>query len=329
MYGAIRCSFAIAASFCVAMLAGERAFGQPRIIGEAPNGDLFAADSKFDAVHVLRVSPGHAAPLRDEVFARGLRHPFGIAFYPLGPPRWVYIVGSEGVARFSYRSGDLKAGGKPQQIIAGMPTTHHYARGVAVSPDGHRLYFFVGSAHMQAVAQGLQSCEGMTVEPATGELSCIVDERDEPGENTPQSATPQMTDYLGDNSARAYIRTAADAGESVQSGYDSAKGRDLYIANCSACHQPTGEGLPGVFPPLKASNVVNKEDASKHIQVVLNGLQGGRVGGAVYAAPMPPFAGTLGDAEIADIIDYERRSWGNHGTLVTAAQVGAERPRAK
>jgi mono/diheme cytochrome c family protein len=112
-------------------------------------------------------------------------------------------------------------------------------------------------------------------------------------------------------------------------GYDSIKGQSLYIANCSACHQSTGEGLPGAFPPLKGSNVVNKDDASKHIQVILNGMKGGRVGGMIYVAPMPPFAGALSDTAIADIIDYERSSWGNHGKPVTEAQVAAERARPK
>jgi cytochrome c oxidase cbb3-type subunit 2 len=44
---------------------------------------------------------------------------------------------------------------------------------------------------------------------------------------------------------------------------------------------------------------------------------------------MPPFAATLSDAEIADIVDYERSSWGNHGKPVTAAQVVAERAKIK
>ena len=116
--------------------------------------------------------------------------------------------------------------------------------------------------------------------------------------------------------------------KSVPAGYDPAKGRDLYVANCSACHQANGEGLPGVFPPLKGSGVVNKSDAVKHIQIVLDGTQGGRAGGVSYAAAMPPFAGALSDLEIANIIDYERISWGNHGTLVTATQVAVERGRS-
>jgi mono/diheme cytochrome c family protein len=246
---------------------------------EAPNGDLFVADTRFNAVRVLRIPPGGAKPARDEIFASGLKQPFGIAFYPLGPdPRWVYIANSDGVVRFRYRNGQLKATGKPQRIIAGIPTTHHYARDIAFSADP---------------------------EPHDGD------------------GTIWRVTY------REGTGIASGAGESAQAGYDAATGRDLYIANCSACHLANGEGIAGAFPPLKGSGVVNKDDAAKHIQVVLNGMQGARAGGVVYASAMPPFAGVLSDAEIADIIDYERSSWGNHGIPVNAAQVAAERTRAK
>ena len=121
----------------------------------------------------------------------------------------------------------------------------------------------------------------------------------------------------------------APANASTQTGYDAAKGRALFTANCSACHQASGEGLPGTFPPLQGSGVVTKDDATKHMHVVLNGMQGEKAGGVVYASPMPPFAGMLSDTDIADIIDYERSSWGNHGKPVTAAQVAAERAHSK
>jgi len=112
-------------------------------------------------------------------------------------------------------------------------------------------------------------------------------------------------------------------------GYDAAKGAALYTANCSACHQAGGEGLPGAFPSLKGDAVVNKDDATKHIDVVLKGLHDARVSGVVYASAMPPFAATLSDAEVAEIIDYERSSWGNHGKPIVAAQVASERATAK
>ena len=123
--------------------------------------------------------------------------------------------------------------------------------------------------------------------------------------------------------------TASAAGPSSSGGYDAAKGGALFTANCSACHQANGEGLPGAFPSLKSDAVVNKDDATKHIEVVLQGLHDARVSGVVYSSVMPPFAATLSDVEIADIIDYERSSWGNHGKPVAAAQVAAQRAKSK
>jgi cytochrome c oxidase cbb3-type subunit 2 len=112
-------------------------------------------------------------------------------------------------------------------------------------------------------------------------------------------------------------------------GYNPAKGAALFTANCSACHQASGEGLPGAFPSLKGNDVVNDNDATMHIGAVLNGLHDVKVGGVIYSSPMPPFAATLSDAEVADIVGYERSSWGNHGKPVTAAQVAAERAKIK
>jgi cytochrome c oxidase cbb3-type subunit 2 len=139
----------------------------------------------------------------------------------------------------------------------------------------------------------------------------------------------------GTASAAAGVNPSANSGASANpgakeaGGYDAAKGAALYTANCSACHQASGEGLPGAFPSLKDDAVVNKDDATKHIDVVLNGLHDARVSGVVYGGAMPPFAATLSDTDIADLIDYERSSWGNHGKPITAAQVSTERAKAK
>ena len=74
---------------------------------------------------------------------------------------------------------------------------------------------------------------------------------------------------------------------------------------------------------------MNDADATAHIRAVLHGLQGANVGGVVYSSPMPAFGNTLSDAEIANIINYERGSWGNHGIPVTIEQVTVERTKGK
>jgi cytochrome c oxidase cbb3-type subunit 2 len=137
------------------------------------------------------------------------------------------------------------------------------------------------------------------------------------------------TATAGTASAASSENATASGGAKEPAGFDAAKGGALYTANCSACHQAGGGGLPGVFPSLKDDAVVNKDDATKHIDVVLNGLHGARVSGTVYTSAMPPFAAALSDTEIADLIDYERSSWGNHGKPIIAAQVAAERAKAK
>ena len=110
---------------------------------------------------------------------------------------------------------------------------------------------------------------------------------------------------------------------------ESGKGQALYSTWCAACHQANGAGMAGVFPPLKGSAVVNRADATKHIDIVLAGLQGARVSGVTYTNPMPAFAATLSDADIAAIIDYERAAWGNNGSLIGPTQVASERARLK
>jgi cytochrome c oxidase cbb3-type subunit 2 len=142
---------------------------------------------------------------------------------------------------------------------------------------------------------------------------------------TPLLGSGHENHAMADMSGTPATETAPEA----TGAYDAVTGKALFTTNCSACHQATGEGLPGAFPPLKGNAAVNDADPTTHIHTVLYGLQGVEIGGVVYSSPMPPFGATLSDADIANIIDYERTSWGNHGALVTAAQVAAERAKGK
>jgi catalase len=109
---------------------------------------------------------------------------------------------------------------------------------------------------------------------------------------------------------------------------DLAHGQQLFAANCAACHQTSGEGLPGAFPPLKGDTVVGNSDATEHIRVVLFGLQGKTINSVKYGSAMPPWA-QLSDQDIAAVIDYERSAWDNHGKPITASDVAAVRAKGK
>ncbi|MEN8115098.1 MAG: c-type cytochrome, partial [Actinomycetota bacterium] len=83
---------------------------------------------------------------------------------------------------------------------------------------------------------------------------------------------------------------------------EEAVGQDVYLTNCSSCHQPNGLGVPGSFPPLSGNS--NVQDAGYVKTVITEGLSGPiEVGGESYDGVMPPFA-TLSDADIEAVTAY-------------------------
>lgn len=93
-------------------------------------------------------------------------------------------------------------------------------------------------------------------------------------------------------------------------------GLQLYTETCSACHQATGEGIAGAFPPLAGSKIVNDPDPNILVQIILSGYDARPEFGA-----MPGFADLLTDEEIAAIATHERESWGNKAPAVAPEQV--------
>jgi mono/diheme cytochrome c family protein len=134
------------------------------------------------------------------------------------------------------------------------------------------------------------------------------------GGKTEQAATP-----AADSAAVPAAPAAAPAATDVPKGQ---------YAVCQACHQENGQGLPPAFPPLAGSELVNGP-AEFPIAIVLNGLQGPiKVKGVDYNGVMAPW-GQFSDEDIAATLTYERASWGNTGTAVTAAEVAAVRAATK
>jgi mono/diheme cytochrome c family protein len=108
-------------------------------------------------------------------------------------------------------------------------------------------------------------------------------------------------------------------------GASAADGATIFAARCTACHQATGAGLPGVFPPLAGSNWVNGRDTTV-IQILLHGIQGSlTVNGVKYNGSMPNFGAQLSDAEIAAVLTHVRSDWGNKAGAIGAQQVTAQR----
>ena len=117
----------------------------------------------------------------------------------------------------------------------------------------------------------------------------------------------------------------ADAGEKPSTASSSSDGATVFAARCAACHQLSGTGLPGVFPPLAGSNWVNGAPGTL-ARIVLHGVQGTlTVNGTAYNGAMPPFAEQLSDAEIAAVLTYIRSQWGNKGAPVGDTVVSAQR----
>ena len=195
-------------------------------------------------------------------------------------------------------------GGNPAQAIDGVST---YSVGpgegavfdLKVDEPGKYPFVDHAMAHMVLGAQGVLLVGAPGAEPAAAP----------PISKAPVAAAP----------------APAPAAASGPYKFDAARGAALYATNCTACHQATGMGLPGAFPPLKDNPAVLDDDPAKQIATILNGLHGEAINGTNYPSAMPPFAAALNDADIADIANHERTSWGNQATLVTADQVKAAR----
>ncbi len=105
-------------------------------------------------------------------------------------------------------------------------------------------------------------------------------------------------------------------------------GETEYTNTCSACHQADGNGMAGQFPPLAGSDIANMASPDRMIAIVLKGLNGPvTVKGAEYNGAMAAWESVLDDEKIAAILTYERSSWGNAASAVTAEQVAAMRTK--
>ena len=123
---------------------------------------------------------------------------------------------------------------------------------------------------------------------------------------------------LGDRRTLADLRPAAGAAKGAVDG------KQVFAGNCASCHQATGKGLPGVFPPLAGSEWVTGDERVL-ANILLHGVTGElTVAGTAYQGSMPSFK-QLGDAELAAVASYVRSEWGNGAAPVKPETIAAER----
>ncbi|MET3432613.1 mono/diheme cytochrome c family protein [Herbaspirillum seropedicae] len=103
---------------------------------------------------------------------------------------------------------------------------------------------------------------------------------------------------------------------------DLTLGERLYLDNCAACHFVNGRGAPGIFPMLDGATVVNAENPSALLHVILAGARTPSTEKAPSILVMPGFAHRLSDEEAAALATFVRQGWGNQAGKVSEREVG-------
>jgi glucose/arabinose dehydrogenase len=178
----------------------------PRKMAVAPNGDVFVTLSGDSRIVVLRDADGDGVAETRSTFAtaaNGLYLPFGLAFYR----DWLYVANTNGVGRFPYRSGQLRASGRGEAVVQGIPGlgyNQHWTRDILFNAEGTKLFLSVGSesnlgeeeerraaileynpdgSGYRRYAFGIRNPVGLAIHPVTRQLYCTCNERDGMGDD--------------------------------------------------------------------------------------------------------------------------------------------------
>ena len=165
-------------------------------------------------ISLLRDTNGDGTADEQGVFLEGLRQPFGMAL--IGDQ--LYVANTDGLMRFPYKTGDKNITDKGTKLVD-IPVGHHWTRNLLASPDGSKLFITVGSGSnigekgmeiekdratiwefdlasgkSRVFASGLRNANGMAIEPSTGVLWTVVNERDEIGDDVPPDYLTSVKD---------------------------------------------------------------------------------------------------------------------------------------
>ncbi len=200
-------------------------FKEPRWLAVAPNGDIFLADSGAGKIFILR-DPQHTGGAQQrEIFATGVNRPYGIVFRD----DYVYVGATNALLRFHYDPKTSQRLGDAEHLMD-LPHGGHWTRGLVFTADGKHLFISIGSdsniniesdsrraaiticdpdgKNARLYATGLRNPSAIALEPRTGQLWAVVNERDGLGDDLPPDYFTAVQEggfygwpysYIGDN----------------------------------------------------------------------------------------------------------------------------------
>lgn len=309
----------------------------PRAPIEAPHGDEHGGGS-HDSHAASDGAGAHTADAHEAAHAKGEAHGHG-------EESAAHASKDEAHADKTAHGGQkAHAVADGAQELGETATGHAEAVGDEAASDAHAAAETVaGTAHaaVEAAEAAAKTADEAVVDTAHAAAEIGSDATEVAAEAVSNTAEPVA------KTAEAAVGAGEKAAETIEAAAESAvapstaeappavspalmkKGKKVFTANCVACHQLTGLGLAGAFPPLVASEWV-LGDPARPVAIVLQGLMGEiEVKGKKYNNVMAGLGAILKDKDVAAVVTYVRNSWGNSASPVDEALVKKIRAKLK
>jgi mono/diheme cytochrome c family protein len=284
-----------------------------------------------DDVLAIRAYLGTVAPVRNEVNPNRLRFPFNIrlvmvfwnAFnftpgrYQPNPQkssewnRGAYLVEGAAHCDTCHTPKTMLGGDKTDRPLEGATLQGWFAPNITNDP--HKG---IGAWSKDELVQFLKTgankwtlASGPMAEAVTHSTSKMTDED-----------VSAIATYLKDRDSRAPKPEPVIANENTMRA-----GAAIYKDSCAACHKDTGEGEAHLFPRLAGSALVQSDDPTTLVRVVLQGTRAASTDSMPTAPAMPAFGWRVDDWQAAAVLTYIRNSWGNAAPPVAASTIAKQR----
>jgi mono/diheme cytochrome c family protein len=223
-----------------------------------------------------------------------------------------YLVDALGHCGTCHTSKNLLGAEKPDDYLQGSVLQGWFApnltsdphKGIGALSEQDIVNYLKTGANAKSVASGPMA---EVIEKSTSHMS--------------DEDLKAIAAYLKDRS----IANAAPPARLADSDPRMKAGQAIFKDNCAACHTEQGRGSAGLFPTFAASPIIQSDDPTTLIRVVLKGTQGAYSPAAPTAPAMPSFAWRLSDPQVAAVLTYIRNGWGNAAAPVSSGDVASVR----